>query len=189
MYLLPLGEHRFLCEWTRFSRTHGECSEIEEDLRGWLDEQGCTEGMIGRRESGSLPMSIATPDTLGSSRIFPAGTLGGSMRASTGYAFHSIQRWANLCTDSLAAGGPPVPPAQNAGLNFLDEVFLAAIQDRSTAAQTVFTSLFERSDPDALVRFLSGVPQYNDILPVMLSLPWMDFSKAAFKTLLRRGLA
>jgi lycopene beta-cyclase len=189
MYILPLGDHRFLCEWTRFSKTYGETEAIEADLNAWLHGQGCEAGMIGRREFGSLPMSVVTAPAADFSRIVPAGTLGGSMRASTGYAFHSIQRWADACADSLAAGKPPTPPARNATLDFLDQVFLAAIQDSSRPAETIFLQLFERTRPDALVRFLSGIPQAGDILPVMLSLPWIHFSKAALKTLRRNWAA
>lgn len=187
MYLLPLGNHRFLCEWTRFSSICNETTEIETDLHAWLKEQGYEDTMFRRRESGSLPMSVLAPPTPESSRIFAAGTVGGSMRASTGYAFHSIQRWADRCAESLAMGGPPVSPARNRMLDFLDEVFLTALQDRSTAAETIFSNLFERTDSDKLVRFLSGVPQSRDILSVMVSLPWIHFSRAAVKTLLRTG--
>jgi hypothetical protein len=69
----------------------------------------------------------------------------------------------------------------------LDEVFLTALQDRSLAPETVFTRLFERTQPEALVRFLSNIPQSGDIVPVMRSLPWIPFSKAALQTMLRKG--
>ena len=189
MYVLPLGGHRFLTEWTRFSTIHGETQEIEADLNAWLQKQGCEVGMIGRRESGSLPMSVMAGTTAGVSRVVTAGTLGGSMRASTGYAFHSIQRWAQSCANSLAAGGPPIAPARNPALGFLDEVFLTALQDRSTASETIFTGLFARTPSDALVRFLSGVPRTRDILQVIAAMPWIHFSKAALKTLLLRSPA
>jgi lycopene beta-cyclase len=188
MYLLPLGNHRFLCEWTRFSTIRDEESEIETQLLGWLTSHGCNEGMLGRRESGSLPMSVV-PAPNSESRIVPAGTLGGSMRASTGYAFHSIQRWADRCTDALVLGSPPVSPTRSPTLNFLDDVFLSALQDRSVAAETVFTKLFDQTQPETLVRFLTSIPLPQDVLPVMLSLPWIHFSKAALRTLLRRGAA
>jgi lycopene beta-cyclase len=188
MYLLPLGDHRFLCEWTRFSTIRGESNEVEAELLGWLWSRGCNDGMLGRRESGSLPMAVVpAPDS--KSRIVAAGTPGGSMRASTGYAFHSIQRWADRCTDALVAGCPPVSPARSRILDFLDEVFLTALQDRSMAAETLFAKLFEQTQPEMLVRFLSGIPQSRDILPVMLSLPWIHFSKAALSTMLRKRAA
>ena len=189
MYVLPLGGHRFLCEWTRFSPEHGETIAIEASLHGWLKERGCTADMIERRESGCLPMSVAPVANSAKSRVIAAGTRGGSMRASTGYAFHAIQRWADRCADSLAADCPPLAPERQPVLAFLDEVFLTALQQRSTAGETIFSQLFAKTDPDALVRFLSGVPQSDDILAVMLSLPWFPFSKAAIKTLWRKGAA
>jgi lycopene beta-cyclase len=189
MYVVPLGDHRFLCEWTRFSSLHGEADDIESALHAWLTIQGCQASMLGRRESGSLPMSVVPPPNAESSRVVPAGTVGGSMRASTGYAFHAIQRWADRCVASLAAGGPPVAPIRSPMLDFLDQVFLTAMQDRSVAAETVFMKLFERTRPEVLVRFLSGIPQSQDILPVMASLPWIHFSKAALNTILRDGTA
>ena len=189
MYVLPLGEHRFLCEWTRFSSTYGETDEIEASLDSWMQQRGCETNMIRRRESGSLPMAAPDHPAAGPSRIVMAGTVGGSMRASTGYAFHSIQRWADSCADSLAAGGPPVSPARNPTLDFLDEVFLTALQDRSTAGESIFTSMFERTDPDALVRFLGGVPRSWDVFSIMASLPRLHFSKAAAKTLTRKWAA
>jgi lycopene beta-cyclase len=188
LYVLPLGDQRFLCEWTRFSSTYGETSEIETDLHAWLQGHGVVAANLGRRESGSLPMSVVRRPSV-ASRIVAAGTLGGSMRASTGYAFHAIQRWADRCADSLAESGVPVSPARNVTLDFLDEVFLTAIQDHSVAAEAIFIKLFECTKPDSLVRFLSGIPQSRDILPVMASLPGIHFSKAALQTMLRKGRA
>ena len=188
MYVLPLGQHRFLCEWTRFSVTHGETEAIEDNLKLWLQQRGCTATMIGRRESGSLPMSIALAPATAGSRVVRAGTRGGSMRASTGYAFHAIQRWADCCADAMAAGGAPLPPARSALLNFLDEVFLAALQEHPFRGEHIFIDLFERTNPDRLIRFLSGIPQTGDILPVMASLPWLQFSKAALKILMQKAV-
>ena len=44
-------------------------------------------------------------------------------------------------------------------------------------------------DTNILIDYLSGVPQAGGILPVMASLPWLPFSKAAWKTLLRKRAA
>ena len=186
MYVLPLGEHRFLCEWTRFSAIHGEAEEIERDLGLWLQQRGCTPQMKGRRESGSLPMSVALPPVSREGRVVRAGALGGSMRASTGYAFHAIQRWADACTDALASGAPPQPPSRNNQLNFLDEVFLGALQVRPSVGDSILMDLFEKAEPDPLIRFLSGIPRSTDIPKVMLSLPWLRFTRAAAKTLKRK---
>jgi lycopene beta-cyclase len=186
LYVLPLGGQRFLCEWTRFSSTYGEIPAIEESLKLWLQQRGCTDEMIGRRESGSLPMSVVPAPASATSRIVCAGTRGGNMRASTGYAFHSIQRWADRCAQSLTADGPPLAPARSGLLDFLDEVFLAALQADSSRGDRIFLDLFEHTDPDRLIRFLSGIPKKADVLPVMASLPWLQFSRAALELMTRK---
>ena len=120
--------------------------------------------------------------------IVRAGTAGGSMRASTGYAFHSIQRWADACCKALLAGEAPVPPSRNRVLDFMDDVFLRALQQRNSPGEAIFCSLFKDTEPDVLIRFLSGQPRLMDYWPVMRSLPWIDFSLAALQSLAGAGV-
>ena len=183
IYVLPLGAGAYLCEWTRFSKERGEETKIEQQLLEWIGENAGQHWFPGRRESGSLPMSLVTRKLHAPGSIVLAGTAGGSMRASTGYAFHSIQRWADACCDALLAGEAPVPPVRNRALDFMDDVFLRALQQPDSSGEAIFCSLFKHTEPDALVRFLSGQPRLADYWPVMRSLPWIDFSIAALQSL------
>jgi lycopene beta-cyclase len=188
MYLLPLGAGAYLCEWTRFSKERGEEPQIEQQLMNWIGQNAGQGWSLGRRESGSLPMSLVRRKLqVNGSTVF-AGTAGGSMRASTGYAFHSIQRWADACCRALLAGEAPVPPSRNRMLDFMDDVFLRALQQRNSSGQAIFCSLFKNTQPDALIRFLSGQPRLADYWPVMRSLPWIGFSLAALQSLSRAGV-
>ena len=189
VYVLPLGAGAYLCEWTRFSQQRGEETKIEQQLRQWLSENAGHNWFLGRRESGSLPMSLVTQKLHAAGSIVLAGTAGGSMRASTGYAFHSIQRWADACCGALLSGGAPVPPLRNRALDFMDDVFLRALQQRSSSGEAIFCSLFKYTEPDALIRFLSGQPRLTDYWPVMRSLPWIDFSLAAIQSLSGAGVS
>ena len=187
IYALPLGAGAYLCEWTRFSKERGEEAKIEQQLLEWVGENAGQNWFLGRRESGSLPMSLVTRKVQAGGRIVLAGTAGGSMRASTGYAFHSIQRWADACCGALLAGEAPVPPLRNRALDFMDDVFLRALQQQNSSGEAIFCSLFKHTEPDALVRFLSGQPRLADYWPVMHSLPWIDFSLAALQSLYGAG--
>jgi lycopene beta-cyclase len=187
-YVLPLGAGAYLCEWTRFSKERGEEIKIEQQLREWIGENAGQNWYLGRRESGSLPMSLVTRQLDTTRTVVLAGTAGGSMRASTGYAFHSIQRWADACCNALLAGEAPVPPLRNRVLDFMDDVFLRALQQQSSSGEDIFCGLFKHTEPDALVRFLSGQPRLADYWPVMRSLPWIDFSLAAFQSLSGAGV-
>ena len=182
MYVLPLAPRTYLCEWTRFSPVRGEEVEIEAQLLAWLQTNAQKNFTLGRRECGSLPMAPSSQLRNSGSRICTAGTLGGSTRASTGYAFHAIQQWADLCCISLIAGDPPVSPGRNRLLDFMDEVFLRALQDRSLSSEKILSSLFRKTEPNALIRFLAGLPHSSDLWNVAQSLPWIPFIRATIRS-------
>lgn len=177
MYLLPFGDREFLCEWTQFASAPGQFAEIESSLRHWLQAHAGSGWIIHRREQGTLPMTLAPTTPTG--RIVPAGTRGGSMRASTGYAFHAIQRWAAACSASLQTTGTPLAPQRNRLLENMDAIFLEVLHQPSTSAMEIFRSLFKNSPPDSLVRFLAGTPRGSDLWPIMRGLPWGSFLRAA----------
>ncbi len=173
MYTIPFGERTLLCECTRFSRVHGELAALEVELARWLKERFGDHWKLLRRESGSLPM--APPLSAVERRVINAGTRGGSMRISTGYAFHRIQRWADACAESFLRDGIPLPPQKNRLMDTMDELFLRVLQEPSTSAAELFGVLFESCPTDRLVRFLSGVPRTSDLWPVARCLPWTKF--------------
>ena len=177
MYILPIGNREFLCEWTQFAKAPGQLEDIQANLRDWLQEHAGAGWIICRQEQGSLPMALAPANPAG--RIVAAGTGGGSMRASTGYAFHAIQRWAAACSASLLATGRPLGPPRNWMLDSMDAIFLEVLHQSSTSAMEVFRRLFENSPPDSLVRFLAGMPRRSDLWPIMRGLPWARFLRAA----------
>lgn len=189
MYVLPVGAGAYLCEWTRFSKDRGEDAMIELELLEWVRQNAGQDWALGRRESGSLPMSLVSAKVRTNGPIVFAGTAGGGMRASTGYAFHSIQRWADTCCGALLAGGAPVPPIHTRTLDFMDDIFLRALQRKGGSGEAIFCGLFRHTAPDALIRFLSGQPRLTDYWPVMRSLPWVDFSIAAVQSLLGAGVS
>ena len=189
VYLLPLNSGAYLCEWTRFSKERGQEQEIEQQVKQWIFANAGPHSTLGRRESGSLPMSAMERKMPPSQRIVSAGTAGGSMRASTGYAFHAIQRWADLCLRALLQGKPPVPPARHRPLEFMDDVFLRALQQRGSQGDQIFCNLFRYTPPDALIRFLTGQPRLADYWPVMRGLPWLQFSTAALQSLSGAGVS
>jgi lycopene beta-cyclase len=185
MYVLPIHAGCFLCECTRFSSIRGEQEELEAELHAWLDRRAGAGWSLHRRESGSLPMALPARQRGG--RIIAAGTRGGSMRASTGYAFHRIQHWADACAQSLVETGRPVAPKRNRVLEAMDQLFLEVMQQPSTSASELLSTLFRAAPVDPLIRFLSGTPRRRDFWPVVRGLPWADFLKAMPCLLADRG--
>lgn len=173
MYVLPISEREVLYEWTQFSDKPCHMQELETNLSNWLGSNAPPGWSVKRRESGSLPMAVCTSSQQG--RVINAGTRGGSMRASSGYAFHSIQRWAEKCAAAIEKTGVPIAPERNRLLEYMDTLFMQVLQQRSCSAADVFGALFQHCPPDALVRFLSGLPRTEDLWPVMRVLPWTRF--------------
>ncbi len=173
VYLLPICPGSYLVEWTRFASVSGQLPFIEAQLIEWLNQRAGESWKMERRESGSLPMALPAPERR--KRVLSAGTRGGSMRASTGYAFHSIQRWADACASSLLATGRPLAPQRNRLLDALDASFLSVLQNKSISASKIFGDLFAHCEPDSLVRFLSGIPRAGDLWAVIRSLPCGPF--------------
>jgi lycopene beta-cyclase len=173
MYTIPFGGNRCLFECTRFSKLYGEEQALESALLHWLDQKLGSGWQLERREAGSLPMAPPLPAK--QQRVIQAGTRGGNMRISTGYAFHRIQRWADACANSILHTGRPIAPASNRLLDAMDEMFLRVLQQPSTSAADIFTDLFASCPTDRLIRFLSGVPLATDYWPVASGLPWGRF--------------
>lgn len=176
MYVLPIREREFLCEWTQFSRTECMPPELEANLLNWLNRHALPGWKLKRKESGSLPMAVAPASRQG--RVIQAGTRGGSMRASSGYAFHAIQRWSESCAASLRTTGVPTAPERSRLLEVMDTLFLQVLQQRSCSAASLFGALFQNCPSDSLVRFLAGLPRTADLWPVVRSLPWTRFLRA-----------
>jgi lycopene beta-cyclase len=177
MYCIPFGDASALFECTRFSSAHGETQVLEDELRRWLRERFGERWNVRRREAGSLPM--APPVRRSQGRVIQAGTRGGSMRISTGYAFHRIQRWADACAASVMKSGIPLPPQGSYLLDAMDELFLRVLQNPSVSAGDLFGDLFASCPTDRLIRFLSGVPNASDLWPVVRGLPWGNFIREA----------
>ena len=172
-YVLPLGGNRYLYEWARLSSVPSHLASIEAKLVEWIERRVGGPWRIERREAASLPMALPLREK--GMRVVAAGTRGGSMRASTGYAFHAIQRWAEACCASLLETGQPLAPGRNRLLDALDASFLSILHQNRLPANELFGQLFDECNPDSLVRFLAGIPQVNDFWPVARSLPWGPF--------------
>lgn len=179
MYTIPFEGGSVLFECTRFSLVPGEAQALEDELCRWLRERFGDQWRVERREAGSLPMAPPVRNPQG--RVIHAGTRGGSMRISTGYAFHRIQRWADACAASVMQSGMPVPPQGSYLLDTMDELFLRVLQDPSMSAGDLFGDLFASCPTDRLIRFLSGIPNVSDFWPVVRGLPWGRFIREAPK--------
>jgi len=184
VYELPIQTGQHLLEWTRFTPSPPPAEEMEACLETHLRARGLENARIVRRETGHLPMAPIAP--YNRDRWMRIGTAGGSMRPATGYAFHAIQRWADDAARCLLEGHPLRPPRRRGLLDWLDGVFLESLWQTPEQAPDRFAALFRRTPPEALIRFLAGIPEHRDLIRVMRALPPGPLLAAAIRHGLRR---
>ncbi|MEO0492993.1 MAG: lycopene cyclase family protein [Actinomycetota bacterium] len=174
-YVLPFSERHALIEETRFGRV-GSTARLEHDLDVSVEQiaDGADVQML-RREGGFLPMTTAAPPAA-TDGVITAGIRAGAARASTGYAFLRIQRWAHLNAARLAAGDVPIShPAEPTWRRLVDGLFLQVLDQRPELAPEIFSALGERLRPETLARFLSDDARLVDFAHVVQALPKLPF--------------
>ncbi|TVP56406.1 MAG: lycopene cyclase [Halomonadaceae bacterium] len=187
VYVLPLGPDHLLVEWTAF-QPHLSAPALSADFDHWLNIHLGTGYRVLRQEQGALPMMPLRPRSATapvSRRIVTAGTAAGWLRPATGYLFATCQRGARALAeqvlDAHRSGVWELPGWQprSALLNWMDRVFLRALQRHPEQAPQWFLRLFGGTSPERLSRFLSDQPGLLDILAIMTALPPWPFLQSA----------
>ena len=182
-YLLPLSPTRALLEVTAFSPKPAGPDAFRAELNRFIDRR--LEGrryQLRREEHGILPMGLPTPALSADPTYVRAGLMAGGARASSGYAFQRIQRWAESCAQSLADGHGPRPHAADGWiLRQMDALFLQVLRRRPELAPTLFLAMFRRVAPARLARFMSDQATLIDNLAVIAALPPGPFLRELFR--------
>ncbi|MFK7989493.1 MAG: FAD-dependent oxidoreductase [Sandaracinaceae bacterium] len=190
-YVLPTSPTRALVEVTWFSAEVLPNDVYASHLEAWLADRGVAEWNVRHRERGVLPMRADSFAIRPSKRIHRIGLAGGAAKPSTGYAFQAIQRQsrrlaAKLERDLVPATVPPrdrVPSAQ-------DAVFLSYLARDPERGRRALVRLFDRVEPDLLIRFLSDAASPAETLEVMAAMPAKQMLAEAIRSsrLIRRAI-
>jgi lycopene beta-cyclase len=182
-YLLPLSPTRALLEVTAFSPKPAGPDVFRAELNRFIDRR--LEGrryQLRREEHGILPMGLPTQVPSADPTYVRAGLMAGGARASSGYAFQRIQRWAESCAQSLTDGqGPRSHAADGWILRQMDALFLQVLRRRPELAPTLFLAMFRRVAPARLARFMSDQATLLDNLAVIAALPPGPFLRELFR--------
>lgn len=189
MYLLPESRRESLVEYTLFSSRLLQREEYEEAIRGYMAEHYPGVGYeITEREDGIIPMTEQPFPRRGGQRIMYTGTKGGRVKASTGFAFHRMQRDSQRIVDSLVNSGQPfhrqdAPPRYRA----FDAMLLSLLDRRGPfVASRVFPALFERNPLPRLWRFLDEDGSIGENIALMSTCPWPPFIASGMRLIGRR---
>ena len=182
-YVLPLSPTRALLEVTAFSPAPAGPdvfrAELARLIRQRLGERPCR---TRREEHGILPMGLPPPKPAADPTFVRAGLMAGGARASSGYAFQRIQRWAETCARSLAEGlGPRAHAPDGWILSRMDALFLQVLRRRPELAPILFLAMFRKVAPARLARFMSDQGTWLDDLAVIAALPPGPFLRELFR--------
>ena len=172
-YLLPLSATRALVEYTVFGRHPRSAASLDSVQRQALHAAtGGSPFAVLRQECGVLPMGLTVSSTHRAVDYHHVGLMSGAGRASTGYAFQRIQRWAETAAASLHRHAFDVGQAPDAWhQRAMDRLFLQVLRDHPGRAPNLFLSMFRDADTSRLIRFLSDRGTALDCAAIVATLP------------------
>jgi len=188
VYVLPMTPTRALVEVTVFGADPLHPKDLANRLEAAIAERvGSSAFRVLRSEHGILPMGLRGIPVNPDRSYVQAGFMAGGARASTGFAFQRIQRWADNCAKSILAGRLPVGHLSDpAVLRAMDHIFLKVLRAHPEKAGGLFCALFGKADASRVIRFLSGEGGLLDYLAVIAALPPMPFIKQLSSTFANR---
>ncbi|GGV73114.1 lycopene cyclase family protein [Streptomyces griseoloalbus] len=172
-YVLPVGRHQALVEYTEFSHRPLSASGYEAAVRQYAEEVlRLGELRVLSTETGVIPMTDAPmPRQVGES-VFRIGAAGGATRPSTGYTFAGIQRQTRAVAAALRQGRRPVPPpAHPARSRAMDAVLLRALDSGRADGPALLCRLFAHVPMRRLLLFLDGRTRLHQDLAIGLRAP------------------
>lgn len=187
-YVLPLSENRALIEITVFAPHPVPLPELAHDLEDAVAHH--TRGASfksHRSEQGVLPMGKGAPRSDPDASYVYAGLTSGGARASSGYAFQRIQRWADLCAGVIGEGKLPVGhSADPLILRVLDHLFVSVLRQNPSMGPSIFLSLFEKAQAERIIRFMSDRGSLVDYATIAAALPMAPFLQQLLREVLGR---
>ena len=181
-YVLPTSPTQALVEDTWFSPPGFQSPDHRVAVRTYMAARYGAHGYeVLFEEQGALPMDPVFQPRPGR-RLLPLGTAGGATRPSTGYAFSAIQARCDEIVADLDAGRQPGPARPRPGaIRMMDRVLLHLLERRPDQAPHVFTTLFARCPPAALVRFMNDAAGPADLVAVAAAIPFLPTTGAALR--------
>ena len=183
-YVLPFTPEHLLVEVTFFSKRPLSHAAMQHAFTALLVHRGWETAKILRTEQASLPMGLPHTQTSNgtrSSRYLHAGMRGGALRASSGYAFMRIQRWAECCAKQFCEQGTlSTQTGSSFWLQQMDHLFLTVIHNQPSLAPILFEKLLGIPQTERFLRFMNDRATLSDCLHIVACLPKPPFLKALF---------
>ena len=147
-YLLPFDKNRALIETTVFSKSGYDQSTYDNNWNEYMSANYPNQKYkILDTEIGTIPMCLTTQKANNNSLIFPIGTAGGQVKASTGYAFTRMHRDAKHRVMNQVS-------KRSSRFAFYDSILLHMIKSENHVIPKVMDQLFQKTFFERILRFL-----------------------------------
>jgi lycopene beta-cyclase len=182
-YVLPFSSRAALVEYTLFTKDLLKPWQYDEELKDYIRTfLHIKSYKITETETGIIPMTNEKFSFKG--KVWNIGTAGGQTKASSGYTFQFIQKHSQYILDCLLSGKPlSHVPATPKRFRFYDNTLLHILYYHTLPGDEIFTRLFSRNPPQAVLRFLDNESTWGQELKIISTLPAFPFLKAALKQL------
>lgn len=192
MYVLPTNPNEALVEYTLFTERVLERNEYEQAIKKYIREDlGIQEYEITHDEFGIIPMTLAPFERSEGShdRIINLGTAGGFTKASTGYTFYFVQKHLTKLVSRMVHGKSPLVPRtfSDKKYDWYDRTLLDVLLTKKMEGRDVFSKLFTKIDPEAVLSFLANESSELTELKIRHSVPVLAFVTSGIRQLFYRG--
>ncbi len=187
LYLLPYSPTCALIEATVFAKQAKTPSELAVMLDALIKKSvGSVAYEITYREHFVIPMGLAEHRKKTDDSYVLVGLESGGARASTGYVFQRIQRWAEDAALRIKEGRRVSGHSRDSWvIRKMDSIFLGVLRRHPERGPEIFLRLFSMRDTVSVIRFMNDEPTFMDIVRIMSALPYGIFIKELVRGIFR----
>jgi lycopene beta-cyclase len=186
MYVLPITKKKALVEYTVFSKELLNKEFYDTSIKNYISLHYPNQAYsVIHEEFGAIPMTQNSFTSSNENSIIPIGTMGGAVKASTGYAFKFIQKQTKQIAIDLANGKEPNAVLKKTRHQFYDAVLLDILYHDKMSGAEIFTRIFSKNKASTVFRFLSNTSSIFEDIKIMSTLPTRLFLFSAIRILLR----
>lgn len=187
LYLLPFSRRKALIEATVFGKTVRTQAQLTELLEHCLKRSmGSVPFKVIYREHFVIPMGLPDISRSEDESYVKVGLEHGGARASTGYVFQRIQRWADQAAVRVLRGESISGHQPDAWIiRKMDRLFLWVLRMHPERAAEIFVRLFSMRKPESVIRFMNDEATLIDLLKIVWVLPRGLFMKEMVRGIFR----
>lgn len=186
MYVLPTSKTEALLEYTLFSHQHLEKSEYEREIQNYIQKLGITNYEIIEKEQGSIPMTCYPFWKHNTKNVINIGTSGGWTKASTGYTFKNSDTKSSKLVNFLQTTNDFRKFHKKTKFWFYDLLLLDILDRKNELGSVIFSSLFKKSNPSLIFKFLDEETSLTEDIQVILKCPKWPFIQALFHVIFKK---